>query len=350
MNGLVSDPCLGEVLGRPQQDDLEEFLKRTIFVYLDMVGSTQLKKELVREEALWSDIFYAFHRVLTVIECTLGSVLRKESRVGDALLFTGKYMYGAADEYLREPLCNVLDKIRSLPTIVRDSVQTTILQNHVPEFRIGVHVGHMHTELHDLIPTCIKPTEIISYDLDLVTKAANLSDWNSVAGKALPALSRSAIRVIEPLSGQLRSNDVVFVTVVDEEEYERTATRLYENDANEDVYSVVDFSIFDPPFLRAVERGGHTGKLHMTGWLNARHEAPFGALIRKAIAPELDLRLARFPDSLLSRSHIVAPQTALVGQPFSFSQGGRHFLVGKHLADQEAQEIHSQLAAKWANL
>ena len=84
----------------------------------------------------------------------------KESRVGDALLFTGKHEYGASDEHLSEPLCNVLDKIRSLPTVVRDGVQNTILKNHVPEFRIGVHVGHMHAELHDPLPSCIKPTEI----------------------------------------------------------------------------------------------------------------------------------------------------------------------------------------------
>jgi hypothetical protein len=349
MNGSPPNPCLGEVLGDPDERDLEPFLKRTIFVYLDMVGSTQLKKELRREEATWSDIFYVFHRVLTVIERTLGTVLPKESRVGDALLFTGKYEHGASDEQLRQPLCNALERICSLPTVVRDGVKNTILRNHVPEFRIGVHVGHMHAELHDPLPSCIRPTEIISYDLDLVTKSANLSDWNSAEARAFPALSRSAIRVIQPLIEQLKSKDVVFVTVVDEEEYQRTATRLYENDPNEDVYSVVDFSIFDAPFLQAVERGAKTGKLHMTGWLNARLEAPFGALIRKAIAPNLDLRLPRFPDALLTRSHIVAPQTALVGQPFSFGQGGRHFLVGKHLADNEAREIHSQLATKWAS-
>lgn len=323
--------CLGY---RLEQDlSINECLRRTLLVYLDMIGSTYLKKRL--EEHGSGLIFKAFHRVLRAIERELANkdLLRMDSRVGDALLFTSR---SADGEHLNHVAGRVLHLINDLGELIKDASKDTVLNDQDVRFRAGLHVGPHYFECDIPQASCIRPTEVVSLELDLVTKLANLSRYEGAV--LLPAISTEVVAL-------MRRKPDKCIVAIGEDTYLRITAELYRRATKAPVYSVVDFSIFDDEVLKAIRAGARC--LHMTGWLLGRHEATFGALLRKSIAPDLDLRLARSQETLFTRSLIASKAEAVAGQTFTFGRGGRHFLVGEHVQGAGASKVHKDLAQNW---
>lgn len=327
---------------------MERHRRFAVLLYLDMVGSTYLKQDLQEQHKDRETIFRAFHNVLKSVENSLSQpvigsrvTLIKESRVGDALLFA----YKAASPEQRQAFGKLLQRtvieLKKLPKTVTRAAKPTALAGHHIEFRAGLHTGYVYVDrCNPRTSLCLSPTELISYDLDLVTKVANLSIWDADRQNLIPAISKKAFEAASARG---------CVVVADEPQYKKITTKLYSQAIREIIYSVVDFSIFDDEILEAVKDGAKGGKLRMMGWLVGVHEAPLGALLRIAIAPTLKLRLTQLPDPLLSRSHIVSSDEALVGQSFSFGYGGRHFLVGEHRTSHGAGKLYRAFSELWRN-